>query len=396
MSKINQPLFFEEDIMKRFTALLLILLALGTAAFADDAKVMPMMVGRVYVAPTFAFAVGMYDSDGNYKNLSGGSVKAFNLGFAVEYGVIDWITAAVQWAPGWTPWSDLGVISKGMKSGLGPLETLVPGNFEEANRNGVADLFVGAKFQIVGENAPIKSSTFRAAIGPGIIIPFPGPDFSNAATSITAAEKFTSSSNDNHVWAAGTRLYFDWIINEHFFLNLYNETIFYMTGQSLNKFGPHLSLMKGLLLQTVQAGAMPSSSVPTINQLDGTVNYQYKLTFEVEPVYSTSLADGITLSAGLPVNYVFKPAPKYDLNTAFDDLVMQSAGVREQFLGMAGVDASHILTVKPNVGIFFLKTPLPLEFNLKYSIPVWGKNVAMAAHSITLQGRVYFAIPKKK
>jgi hypothetical protein len=92
--------------MKKLAAVTLILLALGSFVFADDAKVMPKMVGRVYIAPTLSVAPGAYNEDGEYKSFDDGAVKAFNLGFALEYGVIDWITAAIQWAPGVTVWSD--------------------------------------------------------------------------------------------------------------------------------------------------------------------------------------------------------------------------------------------------------------------------------------------------
>ena len=355
--------------MKKILALSLILLALGSFVFADDAKVMPMMVGRVYVAPTFSFAPGGYDTDGKYHSYDD-TVKLFNLGFALEYGVINWITAAIQWAPGWTPWSDV-------KGAAGPL-----GNYsEDLNTNGVADLFVGAKVQIVGEKAPVQTSQFRAAIAPGIIIPLPGPDFEDELSDVMAGKKATVSSMDRHVFAAGARLYFDWIINEHFYLNLYNETLFYPVKQDLNKDSPTFA---GIKANPTTGGAF--------NSIDGKVNYKYRLTFEIEPVFTTSIADGISFTAGLPVNYRY--IPTYDYSFSYGALAGTGLDIaaKKAFNDNLNTDPQHSLSLKPNVLLFFTKTPLPLEFKLQYGLPIWGQN-SMARHDITLQIRVYFALP---
>jgi len=128
------------------------LLCAGSIAFADDALVMPARVGRVYMTNSYAFANGEYDKDGNYDDYESGygAFKLYNMGFAVEYGITDWITGAVQWAPGWNVWSDMD------RTGM------------DANINGLYDIFVGAKIQIVGEKAPVQNSMFRFAVAPGI------------------------------------------------------------------------------------------------------------------------------------------------------------------------------------------------------------------------------------
>ncbi|GHV86111.1 hypothetical protein AGMMS50230_17190 [Spirochaetia bacterium] len=350
--------------MKKLTAVTVLLLVLGAAVFAEDAKVMPMMVGRVYAAPTYAFALGAYDKDGTYKKFPSGSVKVFNLGFAVEYGVIDWITAAVQWAPGWTVWSDLEAVS-GRK---------------DSNTNGVADLFVGAKIQLVGEKAPVKTPMFRLSIAPGVIIPLPGPDFAKETTK-APSEKATLQSMDNHAFAAGARVYFDWIINKSFFINLYNETLFYPIAQDLAKAGPDLAIMK---IRTPFTNAT------------GEVKYKYKLTFELEPVYTMAIADGISFSAGLPVNFKYVPAYDYSISSGTGSALMDAAALTTFKTNFARLDPALTLSVKPNVSVFFTKTPLPLEFKLQYGLPVWGKNVGAAQHQVTLQIKAYFAIPKSK
>ena len=336
---------------KKLLALCLILLALGSFVFADDAKVMPAMVGRFYVAPTFAFVPGAYNGDGKYTSISGDSPTLFNLGFAVEFGVLDWITAAVQWVPGWTIFSDVKSLAPAAYQAL-------PINFDS---NGVADIFAGAKIQIIGEKAPVASDMFRFAAALGVIIPMPGPDFSKEAGNIAGTKDATINSMDRHAFALGARLYFDWIINKMFFLNLYNETIIYLGDGDF----------KGHGLDTASAiGGLGN----------GKVSYKYKLTFEIEPVFTMPLAEGINFSAGLPVNFVYKPAPGL---SPYNAMYFPNSNYK---------DDSYVLSLRPNASVFLTKTPLPLEFKLIYSLPILGQN-NIAQHAIQLQIRAYFALP---
>ena len=359
------------------------LLLLGSALFADDAKVMPKMVGRFYIAPTFAFAPGEYDTDGDYHSFDD-SVKVFNLGFVLEFGVIDWISAAVQWAPGWTIWSDVG--------GAASAKTLLgnTGSTSDVNTNGVADLFVGAKIQIVGEKAPVQTSMFRLSVAPGVIIPLPGPDFEDEVKSVMKSEKATISKMDNHVLGAGMRFYFDYIINQNFFINLYNETIFYPVKQDLNKDGPNFYAAKGGMAQNTTIQGMLGAATPQIMNIDGEVNYKYRLTFEIEPVFTYPVADGVSFSAGLPINYRYIPAYEYSFD--FPAAISGAApNLEPLLLGYLNTDPQHKFYINPNVSTFLTKTPLPLEFKLQYGIPLYGQNVN-AQHNLTLQIRAYFKI----
>ena len=260
----------------------------------------------------------------------------------------------------------------------------------DVNTNGVADLFVGAKFQLMGERAPVQTSMFRAAIAPGVIIPLPSPKFADQVENLVNNRKATVQNMDNHALGVGGRVYFDWIINEYFFLNLYNETLFYPVKQDLDKAGINLSALKGQFANT------PFASVA--NNVSGEVNYKYRLTFEIEPVFTTSLAEGISFSAGLPVNYRYIPAYDYSIK-GLEELAALPIGttaseLRARVILTGTHEAQQILTLKPNVSVFITKTPLPLEFKLTYSLPIWGKNVPVR-HDVTLQTRVYFALPNR-
>jgi hypothetical protein len=324
--------------------------------FADDAKVMPGRVGRIYAAPTFAFANGKFDGDGEYQEYGDGegALKAINLGFAAEYGIIDWITAAVQWAPGWTPWSDVDMAG-------------------DVNVNGLADIFAGAKIQIIGENAPVKTSRFRLALAPGVKIPLPGPDFEEEARKMGSGDTATAGSQDKHVFGAGVRGYFDYIVNEYFFINLYSEFIYFPIKGDAKK--------AGLNEYGTIATAATIFGLPGIP--DAKVNYGYDLTFELEPVFTLPLAQGISFSAGLPVNYKLTPGKKYDVDVP-DNL-------KSTFTDALETGNTYIFSLKPNASVFFSGLKLPAEFKLSYSIPILGKN-ERATHSVTLQAKLYFRI----
>ncbi|MFP3040950.1 hypothetical protein LQZ19_03905 [Treponema primitia] len=363
--------------MKKALSLGLLILLLGSISlFADDAKVMPARLGRFYLAPTYAFGPGVYDwtnpSTGkkesgyhSYDDDEGALKSAFNLGFALEYGIIDWITGAIQWAPGVTIASDVD-------AAVGT---------SDVNANGLADIFVGGKIQIIGENAPVKSSQLRFAVGPGVKIPLPGPDFKEQAKNATKGDDVTASNGDYHVLGAGARLYFDYLINKNFFIDLYSEFLFYPIKQDLEESGfKEYKTLEGYKASFANA--------------DAEVSYGYDLTFELEPAFTTTIspAKPIIFTAGLPINYKYTPGKSYSVSGI---PVPAYATAFEKALDAIGGDPTQILTLKPNVSFFFLSWPLPTEFKLSYSVPVWGENL-MAKHSITLQVKAYFRVGSAK
>ena len=329
--------------MKKISVLTLVLLLLSSALFAEDAKVLPSMTSRIFAVPTYSFAMGAYDNEGTYQSFDDGSIKLFNLGFALEYGVTNWITAALKWIPGWTVLSDIQATT----------------GRNNTNANGVADIFAGAKIQIAGERAPIRTFNMRLAVEPGVIIPLPGPDFPEEARRSASRLAATFANMDKHVFAAGARLYYDWIINDYFFLNFYNETIFYPFRQDLYKDAPAFSLVSA----------------------SGKVDYKYRLSFEMEPVFTLPISREIDIYIGLPVNFRFSPAYDY----YFDSPVALSP-----LLNVMHIDPQYSLNINPGLSIFFKTLPLPMEFKLQSGIPVWGRNT-IARFDVSLQLRAYFA-----
>jgi hypothetical protein len=255
---------------------------------------------------------------------------------------------------------------------------------EKANMNGVADLFAGAKFQIVGPKAPVQNDNMRFAVATGVIIPMPGADFEKEFENMMKGEEARVQNMDNHVFGLGARFAFDYQINENFFINLYNETILFPVKGDLSKADMGSAMvLAGFNDNLAAVGASAS----------GEINYKFALTFEIEPVFSTFIADGIQLNAGLPINYKFTPAAERSVTVTGHPLgTAGNTTTEEAIMDMLGPDGedSQILSINPGVSIFMMKLPLPLEFKFQYNLPVWGKN-AMSTHSAIFQVRAYFA-----
>jgi len=304
---------------KVFALLLLAVLALP--AFADDALVLPAGVLRLYAVPVYAWASQMYDKDGKAQDLSivspKDSVSVFNLGFAAEYGVTDWVSAAVQWTPGWYAWSDI----------------TPTGSSAKLNANGVDDIFAGAKIQIVGSKGLVQNESFRFAVAPGVKIPLPDVDWNQQLTNLGSGKDATVTSLAKHAWGLGARGYFDYVINEMFFVNAYTEFIYY--------------------LQRTNASFLTFTPAPAVATAD--INYGYELTFELEPHAQFAITDGIEFGAGLPLTFVTTPNQKVNGSEVADTY-------------------TNLLSLRPNVSMFFMKFFIPIEVVAQYTLPLYGKN----------------------
>ena len=116
------------------------------------------------------------------------------------------------------------------------------------------------------------------------------------------------------------------------------------------------------------------------------VDYGYDLTFELEPVFTMPLAQGVSFSAGLPVNYKMTPGRKYDYS-----LPPALAGFASNVDGFLIEESTSFLSLKPNLSVFLTSLPLPTELKVQYAVPLWGQN-ERATNSLTLQVKLYFKI----
>lgn len=311
--------------MKKFLVLLLVLAALAPA-FADDAKVLPKGVFRL----SFVFASNTFDqkfgTDGELADSVYGEVSALTVGTAVEFGVTDQITAAVQWTPAWIFSTSFDTVPA------------VP-NPQNAKATGLADLFVGAKIQVIGANGFIENEKLRVAFAPGALIPLDDPDFTAELTKALNGDEYIVQSPSIQAVGLGFRAYFDWVLNKLFFLNLYNQTIFYL---------------------------------PVTKDAFGTAEaeyaYGYKLTFEAEPHFDYSFSDKVSVSVGVPVTFTM--SPDYEVGGA-----------------VVADSASSLLTVSPSASVFVMAF-MPFELKAGYTLPILGTN-ANASSTLVLQLKTF-------
>ncbi|MCL2008539.1 MAG: hypothetical protein FWG77_10690 [Treponema sp.] len=180
--------------MKKTLSLIFILLFLAPALFAENAMVLPRLTGGIYAAPLYSFARGFYDDNRGYHSYHVGSVKIYNLGLAFGFGITEWLTARVEWMPGWNFWSDTSIVT---------------GN-PESDINSTMDLSVAAKIQLAGNTAPLQSYWMRFAFEPRVTIP-------TSDYSMIERGRF----------ALGLGFYFDFVLSNYFYLNLHNKSMLY-------------------------------------------------------------------------------------------------------------------------------------------------------------------------
>lgn len=308
--------------MKKFLVLLLVLAALAPA-FADDAKVLPKGVFRL----SFVFASNAYDQvfddNGDLIDNPTGEVTALALGTAIEFGVTDQITAAVQWTPAW-------VFSSSIEA--------VP----DANANGLADLFLGAKIQVLGSNGLISNENLRFAFAPGLLLPLDDPDWAQEVANMMGGDEYKVQSPSIRAIGLGFRAYFDWVLSKMFFLNLYNQTIFYLPVTKIDSL----------------------STYPTESEFA----YGYKLTFEAEPHFDYSFSDKVSVSVGVPVTFTM--TPDYEV----DGVVVADS-------------ATSLLTASPSASVFVMAF-MPFEFKAGYTLPILGQGTS-AASTLVLQLKTF-------
>ncbi|MDR2444744.1 MAG: hypothetical protein LBD44_02240 [Spirochaetaceae bacterium] len=379
--------------MKKTVSIALLFLTVGAAAlFAESAELLPAGLFRFRIAPIFNFANGGFDEDGKYHEYEkgGGATKVYGTGFALEYGVLNWLSLALQWTPGWVAWSDVD-------------QDL--GNDSTVNANGVSDLFAGVAVQIVGQTAPVKSELFRFTVAPGIKIPFPGADALDQFENWKNNEAVTAANPDKHSLGLGGRAYFDYvpgILNKHLVLNLYSEFIGYPVKSKVKDYSvaPILSqasfyttpagqtALGGFYYAETGQGPIDSGTgAPTADFLawaagyvynrlpkevaDWDVSFGYDLTFEFEVSVSGIPLDKnqkLLFAAGLPFNYSYSPG-----NT----------------IGDLDAEEESSFSIKPYASLFLTNLPLPIQLQLGYNIPVAGVN-SSASHVFVLQAKFFF------
>ena len=254
--------------------IVLALLFLASSLFAQDAGVLPAGSGRVSVTPSYSFITGEYDDLRNFERFDDTSMRLFSLGLALDYGLLNWLTASVQWIPG------VAISSEAYD-----------------NVSDVSELFVGAKIQLLGEQGHFRSSEFRFAIAPGVFVPL----------------------MENQVFAAGARFYFDWIFNRNFFVTLSNETLFFPGNQNFRNAGPEFYGIDEDVNYSLRFGIGSVFTAPIANGIDFTVGLPATYRYLPVPQHSIVVSPHASLfftNTRFPLEFKFQyDAPLWGMSS---------------------------------------------------------------------------------
>ena len=332
------------------TVIIMLLLCLVLPVFADDALVLPAGVFRFTLVPSYDFVPGAYGTNGSYTgyNAGQGKVTAFDAAAALEYGVNDWISAAVQWTPGWNMSSS--VDTNWATVPVGPRTS-------NANVNGLYDAVHRCKGSDCGRKSPglqRERSVLRGSRRHGAVrrCEFCQQQWTN----YTNGNNVTVANVDIQTLGLGSRIYLDYVFSPAFFLNLYSQFLYY----------PGTVAFKDTSFQDYVTYFFTASNP--------NVGFGYDLTVEVEPHYIYNLSDGVQLQGSLPFTYTYSPQLTFD--------------------GVSQSDTSQSLIVmRPTIDLFLLKSaiPFPLELKLAYSLPLVGWNTG-ATNAVILIIRMYFKV----
>ena len=156
----------------------------------------------------------------------------------------------------------------------------------------------------------------------------------------------------NEALGFGSRFYFDYIVNDNFFINLYSEMIYNFPVEK--KGGISDAIAEELL-------ATPNEKLE--------YKYGTDMVFEIEPQYKYDVTDKSNIYFGLPLNYEISPDVEVD-GTTVDD------------------SGSKYLQLRPEIGYFCADFKVPFEASIFYGLPLYGVN-ATKMQTITFKVIVY-------
>ena len=340
--------------MRKIAASLLVLALTGAAAFADDATILPKGVFRARLIPSYSMTDKEFDADGEKVDTSAeGTITTISGAF--ELGVVESVTVGLKWAPGYYAMSDL---------------TNPPlANMDEVVYTGPADLEIGAKVQVLGEQGFVKSDALRVALTPGFSIPLDSYDAEAEFESYQAGDPFRAATTSGHSSLGfGVKADADYMLNKMFFLNLHGQAFYYLPS-SYTTFTTVATYYGALAAY----GAATAQAVSPIEDTETAYGLEYAVEFE--PHAKIAIDKKTSVNLGLPIFY--------SLNLA--DTMTYNGNETES-------DDATFLKVSPYVSCFTLIGPLPVEAQIQYDYPVMGTN-SKSTSTLTLQlkffGKLY-------
>ena len=301
-----------------------LLVSLAFAAFADDAKVLPEGVLRATFANVAVFGDEYFDADG--KKEDGAEVFFDKFAAALEFGVTDTVSAAIQWTPAFNIAGEIDGV-------------------DDVSYAGLADLFIGAKVQVYNDE------TMRFCFAPGIAVPLDKYDLEDELDKSADGDdpRLMSQSTTESI-GLGFRLYFDYQVTDEFYVNFYNQTRYYFSNERYASIADYVGGSADLY--------------------KADIDYPIYLDFELEPHYDLTLSKTGSMGFGLPVDLSMNGKMKQDGDEVDDS-------------------DSYELSVNPGIS-FFYTGGIPFEVAANYSIPLMGKNVDNVVSMFTLKVKLFY------
>lgn len=322
--------------------ILLIAMVLTFALFAEDGEVLPQGVFRFTNALSYNSTDKIFDKDG--KSFDTNEVSVASLSFGLEYGIVDWVSCGIQWAPAWNFYSDVKVIDK--TSPFKKVKVVPTGGW-----------FTGAKFQILGEQGLVLSENMRFAVTTGLFIP----------ASYSVKEQTKNAMKGDHflypcdcpAFMIGGRTHFDYIFPKFFDINLTTEFMKKLT----------IDADKDLAASANNAmAAMNAPGVKAVKEVD----YGYHYSLQLNPHFGMNLTDRVSFGLTTPLTYAYKSEVKWDDKKIYDSV------------------KSFTAAFSTGISVDFLDATLPFELSLDYNMNVLGKNTSNSK-LLTLTFTPYFA-----
>jgi hypothetical protein len=328
--------------MKRFLLAVCLSIAItGPSVRADDALVLPAGAWRFYLVPTWTTVHASYDAHGERQRIPPGSgrIESFNLGYALEYGVNNWLSAGFQWSPGTTLSSSFDYPAPD------------PMRRDKARLNDAFDALAGFKVQLVGSTVRdprratglFQSDALRMAFAFGVKFPLTAIDWSREAANLANGRTYLVQAADRHLVAPILSLHVDFVVlkngRSEFFVNLYSQYIPYLSKAKYRETGlaPYLN---------------PAMA-------DVKIDYGYDVLIEVDPRYETwVIPRALRLGVYLPVRRKGAPATELD--------------------GVGQNNESYRATFSPTLDLFALISGVPLELRIGYQHTFAGRNAPLA------------------
>jgi len=332
-----------------------LLASLAFTAFADDAKVLPSGVLRLTFANSVVSADSFYNEDGEKKDSPNfETLMLDNLGAAIEFGVNDIISAAIQWAPGTMAYGNIE--SKGIELGLASVGS--SGDSSNIKFGGLSDLFIGAKIQAVNTN------DIRFCFAPGLAVPLDKYDPVVEGKAIAKGDDFRiMSQSETESLGLGLRLYFDYQISKSFYINVYNQTRYYFSNKKYDT-------SDAFTYAGMYNGVSEAYADANIEAEKQEYEYPVYLDFELEPHFDLTLNKSATMGFSVPVDFSMNSKEKVD-NKDVDNT------------------DSYSLSVNPGLS-FFYTGAVPFELCANYDYPLMGKNVNYATSVFTVKLKLFY------